>query len=156
MCWQCENPRLDHGDYLELVCNRIDACGWLVQFVEAESPYPPWAYTVGLSEFGLPELVATGLGPQEAAELLNGVAAHAVHAEPPDPGEVIPLVGGPVIEVVRVGRPEVHLVTAVELYGPEIEALQLVHADEQGNWPWSQRFRGGRGGQPVLGERGHD
>ena len=47
------------------------------------------------------------------------------------------------------------LLFAVALYGPEIEALQLVHADDAGRWPWSVDFRDGAGGQPVLGERHH-
>jgi hypothetical protein len=47
----------------------------------------------------------------------------------------------------------VHLVTAVEFFGPRIRALQLVYADNRGHWPWDTGFRGGRGGQPVLGAR---
>jgi hypothetical protein len=31
--------------------------------------------------------------------------------------------------------------------------LQLVYADDRGHWPWDTGFRGGRGGQPVLGAR---
>ena len=44
-------------------------------------------------------------------------------------------------------------VTAVEIYGPRIQALQLVHADDLRRWPWEARYRGVRGGQPVLGVR---
>jgi hypothetical protein len=28
-----------------------------------------------------------------------------------------------------------------------------VYADDRGHWPWETGFRGGRGGQPVLGAR---
>jgi len=45
------------------------------------------------------------------------------------------------------------IVTAVELFGPQITALQLVYADDRGHWPWDMGGRGGRGGQPVLGAR---
>jgi hypothetical protein len=45
------------------------------------------------------------------------------------------------------------LAVAAEIFGPEIRALQLVHADDRGHWPWEVGFRGGRGGQPVLGVR---
>jgi hypothetical protein len=153
MCWQCDNPDLTQADYLRLLRSGVADHGWLVQGVESDHPHPPWAYTIGLSAFGLPELVATGLELRAAGDLLNGVAAHAVHAEPPEPGERIPLRGGPEIEIVPLTAPEVHLVFAVALYGPEIRALQLVHADERGRWPWSADFRDGRGGQPVLGVR---
>jgi hypothetical protein len=98
--------------------------------------------------------VVTGLPYDQAADLLNSVAEHVVHAEtPPLPGEVIPLRGGPVIEIVRVAEPGIHLRVAAALNGPGFTALQLVYTDDQGHWPWDTDFRAGRGGQPVLGTR---
>jgi hypothetical protein len=88
-----------------------------------------------------------------ATDLLNDVAAHAVHAAVPRPGEQIPLRGGPVIEIVKVAEPSAHLVMAVQIYGPVVRAVQLVHADDRGHWPWDVGYRGVRGGQPVLGLR---
>jgi hypothetical protein len=41
----------------------------------------------------------------------------------------------------------------VDLYGPSVRALQVVHADGRGHWPWDRGYRGVRGGQPVLGIR---
>ncbi|MEQ0561756.1 DUF4262 domain-containing protein [Amycolatopsis sp. NEAU-NG30] len=153
MCWQCDNPGRPQSEYLMMLRDGVADRGWLVQGVEGNGLYPPWAYTIGLSGFGLPELVVTGLPMRAAAELLNGMAGHSLHASPPEPGERIPLRGGPLIEVVPLAEPSVHLVFAVALFGAEIEALQLVHADECGRWPWSADFRDGQGGQPVLGVR---
>jgi Domain of unknown function (DUF4262) len=85
--------------------------------------------------------------------LLNNVAEHVVHAAPPRPGEQVALRGGPLIEIVKVEEPSVHLVTAVEIYGSRLRALQVVHADDRGHWPWDVGYRGVRGGQPVLGVR---
>ena len=48
----------------------------------------------------------------------RGIARHVLHAAAPQPGEQIPLRGGPVIEIVEVAGPTVHLVTAIEFYGP--------------------------------------
>ena len=76
-----------------------------------------------------------------------------LHADEPAPAGQVPLVGGPVVEFVQVTHPEVHLLRAVDLYGPSVRALQVVWADDRGHWPWQVRFRGGRGGQPVLGPR---
>jgi Domain of unknown function (DUF4262) len=42
---------------------------------------------------------------------------------------------------------------AVAINEPGFAALQLVYADDRGHWPWDPGFRGGRGGQPVLGVR---
>jgi hypothetical protein len=83
----------------------------------------------------------------------DDVASHVPHAAAPRPGERIPLRGGPVIEIVEVAEPAAHLVIAIEFYGPGIRALQLVHADDRGHWPWEVGYRGVRGGQPVLGVR---
>ncbi|MGW4519734.1 DUF4262 domain-containing protein [Amycolatopsis sp. NPDC004378] len=150
MCWHCENPDRPRSEYLTLLREGVADRGWLVQGVDDAGADPPWAYTIGLSAYGLPELVVTGLPLTECAELLNDLAAHALHASPPAAGERIPLRGGPLIEVVAVADPPAHLVFAAALYGPEILALQLVHVDERGRWPWSP---GHLGGQPVLGVR---
>jgi hypothetical protein len=131
----------------------IDTFGWAVQGVERDGMHPPWAYTVGLTEHRRPELVITGMGLTQATKVLNGVAAHLVHADAPEPGTQAALVDGPLVEIVNVAVPWAHLYTAVEFYGSRIRALQLVHADKRGRWPWDGRYQGVRGGQPVLGTR---
>ncbi len=153
MCWQCDHPESTRLDYLEHVRELIDCHGWAVQGVQRGRIHPPGAYTVGLTLNGRPELVVTGMPLVRATELLNDVASHVLHADAPRPGEQIPLVGGPLIEIVTVAEPAAHLLTAVEFYGPGIRALQLVHADDRGHWPWEAGFRGVLGGQPVLGVR---
>jgi len=100
-----------------------------------------------------PELAITGMGLTRATEVLNGVAAHLLHAEAPEPGTQAVLVDGPLVEMVRVAAPWAHLNMAVGLYGQRIRGLQLVHADKRGRWPWDVGYQGVRGGQPVLGLR---
>ena len=153
MCWVCDHPESTRLDYLNHLRDLIDCHGWAVQGVERDRIRPPWAYTVGLTRRGKPELVVTGLPLGRATQLLNGVASHVMHAAAPWPGEQIPLNDGPLIEIVEVTEPAVHLGVATEFYGPGIRALQLVHADDHGHWPWEVGFRGVRGGQPVLGVR---
>jgi hypothetical protein len=153
MCWLCDHPGATQFDYLEHIRGVIACCGFAVQGVEGNRHRSPWAYTVGLTAHGKPELLVTGLSYARSGELLNEVASHVLHAEAPQPGEVVPLHDGPVIEIVEVTEPTVHLAIAVEIFGPEIRALQLVHVDDRGHWPWEVGFRGGRGGEPVLGMR---
>lgn len=153
MCWQCDHPGSTYQDYLDHLRVLMSCHGWAVQAVGGDRIHPPWAYTVGLTEFGEPELVVTGMRAGAAAELLNNVAAHVLHAEAPKPGERVPLTGGPLIEIVTVAEPAAHLHVAVDFYGTDIRALQLVHADDRGHWPWDVGWRGVRGGQPVLGIR---
>jgi hypothetical protein len=153
MCWQCDHPGATWHDYLEHLRELLEEHCWIVQGVQRERHRPPYAYTVGLAAHDRPELVVTGMPYDRAVDLLNTVAGHVVHAEAPRPGEVIPLRGGPVIEIVRVAEPTTHLAVAAALNGPRFSAVQLVYADDRGRWPWDVGYRGGRGGQPVLGAR---
>jgi hypothetical protein len=100
MCWLCDHPDATHFDYLEHVRDLIACCGFMVQGVEGDRHHSPWAYTVGLTAHGKPELMVTGLSLARSARLLNDVAPHVLHADAPRPGEVVPLRGGPVIEIV--------------------------------------------------------
>jgi len=131
----------------------IERYGWAIQYVEPSRTSPPWAYTVGLSGYGEPELVVMGMKSEPAAALLNSMAAHVMHAATPAPGTQVQLNDGPLVEFVQLSQPSAHLHTAVQMFGPKIRALQLVHADDRGHWPWHPGYRGGRGGQPVLGPR---
>jgi hypothetical protein len=155
MCWSCDNPTKTFDDFVdEVVQPAIDRYGWFVQAVTSERG-APLAYTVGLTAMGLPELVVTGMAPRRAALLLNGMAAHWLHAEPlPAHGEHADTRGGQCLEVVDLPHPEAHLFTATGLYGDDaVAAQQLVWADDRGRWPWERGHRASRGGQPVLGAR---
>lgn len=153
MCWMCDHPGSTRQDYLDHMRALAARHGWAVVGVERDRIHPPWAYTVGLTAYGKPELVVTGMALTKATCLLNDVAAHLIHASAPAPGEQIPLRGGPLIEIVEIAVPSAHLNIAIELCGPQVRALQVVHADDRGHWPWEVGYRGVRGGQPVLGRR---
>jgi Domain of unknown function (DUF4262) len=151
VCWECDHPDATRDDYLDHMMDLMDTFGWAVQGVEGDGIHPPWAYTLGLTRIGQPELVTTGLSLHRATHLLNGQAGHLTHAPAFRPGEQFELAGGPVIQIIEVAEPTAHLHIAVELFGPRIRALQLVHADDRGHWPWEAGYRGVQGGQPVLG-----
>jgi hypothetical protein len=93
MCWECDHPDAGHQGYIEHLRGMIDQYGWAVQGVGPDRVHPPWAYTVGLTAHGRPELAVTGMSITDAAGLLNDVAAHCMHAAVPEPGEQIPLIG---------------------------------------------------------------
>ena len=152
MCWLCDNPGASRRDYIRHLSRIVERNGWAVQGVERGRVQPPWAYTIGLTRHGLPELVVTGMRPTKAAELLNDVAEHCLHAAPPKPGEVVPMVGGPTFEVVKVAQPAGRMIVATEILNTKFTALQLVHADYRGTWPWETGYRGV---QPVLGARAY-
>lgn len=156
MCWSCARPDARHEDHLtEVVLPTVARHGWMVQVVLGDRLRAPLAYTVGLTVRGLPELVVTGVDDQPAAALLNAVAAELLHhgRRLRHGGSLALSSTGPRVEVVQLPAPDAHLVTALEVYGPAVRGLQLVWADDSGLWPWDRGFRGGRGGQPVLGPR---
>jgi len=154
MCWQCDHPGSTRQDYLDYMQDLINRFGWAVVGVEGDRIHPAWAYTLGLTPHGKPELLVTGLPLPRATWLLNAVAEYVLDTAVPRPGEEVQVEGGPLMEAVRVAQPTAHLNVAVDFYGPGIQALQLVYIDDRGHWPWDPGFRGQhRGGQPVLGVR---
>ena len=148
MCWLCDHPECTPGDWLDALWKLKQRQGWVVPYVEDERR--PFAYTAGLHEHGLPELMVTGLDPPEAVRTLNAVARYLLDGGRPLPGERISIDGAPPLEVVQVQHPDVHLRVAVAFYGP-ISALQLVWPDARGHLPWCAQFSGRA--QPVLGVR---
>ncbi len=153
MCWQCDNPNSSREDYLnELRRMMRDHDGWQVQFVEQEKR--PFAYTVGLHDRGLPELLITGLNAHVSNRVLKSIGhmmvddgavlAPAMHIDYQDRF---------LVEVVEVDYPDVHLTYAVKICGPDVRALQLVWADARGRFPWEPGWGDGRQRQPVLGVR---
>jgi hypothetical protein len=149
MCWTCDHPGSTRDDYLNELRAKILRCGWAVQYVESNQV--PFAYTVGLTRDRLPELLITGVSPRRAVRLLNSVARGT--ANPLTLGAQMTIPSGPLVEIVEVEQPDAHLYMAVEIFGSDLEAWQLVWSDRGGRWPWSSDFNDGRGGQPVLGRR---
>jgi hypothetical protein len=150
MCWKCDHPGGTTEEYLAELRRTMLRCGWAVQYVESDRR--PFAYTIGLTRYGLPELLVTGVSPRRAMRLLNGAGRRAVGGDPLTPGMQFSIPAGPVVEMVEVEQPDAHLKFAVAMLG-EVTALQLVWADRRGRWPWAPDFEDGHGTQPVLGVR---
>jgi Domain of unknown function (DUF4262) len=91
VCWMCDHPGATARDYNNFLHGLIKAHGWAVQGVEGDGRHPPWAYTVGLTPHRRPELVISGMGLTRATRVLNGMAAHLMHAAAPEPGTQLAL-----------------------------------------------------------------
>lgn len=149
----CDNPRATKSDFYDDMADKIARYGWAIQYVEPGRVRPAWAYTVGLTLWGLPELVVTGMRIPELHELLNAEARRLVDRGAPESGARLTLTSGRGAEVVPLPHPDAHLITAADMLGPRLRAIQLVWCDDRGRWPWDLGFRSRRGGQPVLGPR---
>lgn len=154
MCWLCDHPTTTREDYLDLLRAAVRRKGWTVQYVE--SARRPFAYTVGLHDWGAPELLVTGVSAPRAVRLLSAVAHDAICGSGLRPGSRLKVSGGPLVEFVEVDHPDVHMGWAIEHSQSPIRAVQLVWADGRGRWPWSAAFCDGLRRQPVLGVRTRD
>ena len=152
MCWKCDNPEATVEEFVGGLRDTIRSHGWAVQFIEGDRPF---AYTIGLHERALPELMLTGLQAQTSARLLNSIAHQIADVGMVlKPGEYIDFQDEFLLEVVEVEHPDVHLKYAAGLYGTDIRAFQLVWTDDRRHWPWDSEWGHGRPMQPVLGVRG--
>ncbi len=151
MCWQCDHPGATRADYLEVLRRAARETGWAVQYVETD---PPFAYTVGLADAGLPELLITGLPPEPSLDLLNAAAHYMVHETEPVPGDTMSFGEDVVAEFVEVRAPDVHMGWAAAYHGGPVRGMQVAWRDHDGHSPWCPDFNLGGPRQPVLGIRG--
>lgn len=132
MCRMCDDPNLTPADLRGQTMAAIDRYGWLVQYVEAGEGQPSFAYTVGLTGVGLPEVLVVGLPPHMAHALLNRAAIlcqrELIHLndvlEEPEAGEyrLVPYRG----------TEQLH--TAQDVYGDHIQVLELRPVPQ----PWAR------------------
>lgn len=72
--------RDERDAYLRRVRAAIRADGWtVIALMVGDTGL--WAYTVGLTEAGLPELCVAGVAPNSVRDLLDGVAKQSLAAE---------------------------------------------------------------------------
>ncbi|GGL92985.1 DUF4262 domain-containing protein [Micromonospora yangpuensis] len=144
-------------EILDIQRRHITETGWAVTAV---LPAPgttdsPFAYTVGLTERHLPELVIAGLDPRIAQILLNDLAgrvhtgaARLTHGHRVDDlivGYPAVIVEGPATEALWPG-------TAYARYGRDrVHLQQIVWPDRHGRFPWHDGYEYPGHVQPLLG-----
>lgn len=159
MCDLCDDPDLTMEAYADRLRGWLAQERFVVQSVTGSRTTAEFTCSVGLTAHGLPELIVLGLRPDDAARLVAGwgdyLLDHSLYMLDHSlvlPGET--LRSGPfALEAIEVARPQDHLVLAVEIFGPDVRALQLAWADERGRWPGEPSHRARRAGQPLLGQR---
>jgi hypothetical protein len=150
---EVRDPDGAEADYLDELREMMrDHHGWQVLMVEHDRR--PFAYTVGLHNRGLPELLITGLNAHVSNRVLKSIG-HMIVADGTylAPAMHIDYQDRFLMEVVEVDHPDVHLKYAVRICGQEVRALQLVWADDRGRWPWEAGWGNGQCSQPVFGVR---
>jgi hypothetical protein len=129
--------------------------GWAIQAVYADPDQwrPPFAYTVGLTRFGHPELVVFGLHQSAAAVVLNALGTRASAGLRLGDGMLFAAgaVGPTALRMAYLPNPEEVLFTAVGRYGPRVRAMQVIVADESGKFPDEPEYQGAVWLQPPPG-----
>ena len=130
----------------------IDAHGWAVRNVVDPDPAKCISYTVGLTKYGHPEMVMTGLPPEAATAFLNLVGDIVRHGGRFKAGEpTTKLADGPPLPVISVV--DKSDLTAIEAIYGDVPALQIIWTDSRGRLPWQRRYANPSGSQPLLGRR---
>lgn len=134
---------------------KIDAHGWTViaVFPNTTNSGPPFAYTVGLSARGLPELAIYGLSGPVAQSLLNEVARRMLQAGAAlRTGDEIEGVLVDDLAMVAVAMTDTEDLNVVrECYGTVSAAVQIVWPDGDGILPWEAGAQIDAAEQPVKG-----
>ncbi|QNJ90018.1 DUF4262 domain-containing protein (plasmid) [Mycolicibacterium fluoranthenivorans] len=129
--------------------------GWTVigVFPTPDRRGPNFAYTVGLSARGLPELAIYGLHTQIAHSLLNEVARRMVESgvalQTGDRIERVLVDDVPLVTVAMTDTTDLNMVR--ECYGAVAAAVQVVWPDGAGVLPWEDGSRLTDDDQPVRG-----
>lgn len=146
--------------YLASCLELIDEHGWVVQgvFGTQTDPGPSYAYTVGLTAHGFPELAIAGLPHELMQVLLNDVAKRVFDFNRRyTHGEVLDDVLGGGYKVVVVdgkkSRDTIWPGSAHGLYGEDAVTLQqIVWPDDRHRYPWDEGYSLDLTDQPIIGK----
>ncbi|GAW51265.1 MULTISPECIES: DUF4262 domain-containing protein [unclassified Nocardioides] len=138
-------------DPIDDLRTKIDTFGWAVRNVSDADPARCLSYTVGLTAYGHPEVVMTGLPPEAGHAFLNIVGEIVVREGGRfTAGETTTeLADGPAMPVIAVA--DTSDLTAVEAIYGGVHALQIVWTDSNGRLPWEPGYANSPGSQRLLG-----
>ncbi len=125
------------GDYQGRIDAVIKEYGWMVQGVFPNGPEQGigFAYTIGLTEAGLPELLISGTYNEQAKNLLNAIAKRHAGQELKH-GDTLDDMANVPFRVID--APQASVGIAERRYGAgKVRVLQLVWPDSHGLWPGS-------------------
>ena len=127
--------------------------GWAVRLVAPRvgEPGHSFAYTVGLTAAGHPEIVEQGLPNPAAHAFLNLVASEVLVGRTFAGQSIVRDLTEGGLPVAFIHAQDTSGLTAVQQVYGKVEALQLVWSDSAGRLPWEPGFNGGTDAQPLLG-----
>jgi hypothetical protein len=138
-------------DPLDDLRTKIDTFGWAVRNVSDTDPAKCLSYTVGLTAYGHPEVMMTGLPPEVGHAFLNIVGEIVVRENGRfTAGETTTeLADGPAMPMIAVA--DTSDLTAVKAIYGDVHAIQIVWTDSRGRLPWEPGYANPHGSQRLLG-----
>ncbi|MFI7650290.1 DUF4262 domain-containing protein [Micromonospora sp. NPDC049460] len=146
-------------DFMRRQSEMIDRVGWSVTFVHLSADDTdeglPFAYTVGFTAHGHPELLIAGLDPAISQQLLNDFAARVYdQAERFTHGQRLgDLIAGYDATIID-GAPtdQLHTGAAIARCGDQhVRVQQIAWPNLAGRFPWDDGYAYPSSVQPVLG-----
>lgn len=135
----------------------IERYGWAVKLVGASDDGldGAFAYTVGLTDRGLPEFAIAGLSPNTMHAIVNELAERALAGADLDHGQQLDDILTDFDTVLVAGsapfsRDGIWPGAALERSGKSIRLLQLVWPDRTRRFPWDEGYTLPPRLQPVL------
>jgi hypothetical protein len=120
---------------------------------DPESGAAPFSYTVGLTAFDHPELVATGLPFDVAQSFLNSAGLLVKDGAILENGYVTDALSESGTVTFITATDVSGLAAVREVYGEEVQALQLIWPDSSNHYPWDVGYNNPTSAQPLLGDR---
>jgi hypothetical protein len=156
MYWWCVeqsgDERLDR--YVRAICE----LGWAVAHVEGSGQSSGYSYTIGLTRFhGHPELLVSGLEPEDATRLLGELAGSVRGGSRLIAGVMFGADTGHTLQLADIADPQ-RMTDAQTVYASEaghVDGLQVIWSDQSGNWPWDPGWLGTDCDQPLFGHPLH-
>lgn len=127
----------------------IERRGWAVEYVLGEDDSPAFGYTVGLWRLRHPELVSFGYDCSTTHGLLDRLARQVCDGARLQAGQDLELAGQP-LQLFDIPNPHEVILGSWSFFRDVVPALQVVHADPAGRWPWEPGCTL-RGRQPMPG-----
>lgn len=142
--------------YEKQASETIKKFGWMLQGVGASDTTPPFVYSVGLSQFNLPEIILVGPFPQEiAAKLVNLVGfkmrANGAFQDWSRSHEITQMFSVVFRELSKESTEE-YCTRVVSFFGEGKKVLQLFLPDKNGQFPWDKEceWRFQTDGMPIT------
>lgn len=141
----------------EQIYQNIEKFGWHVTGVFAGKDTPPFCYSIGIQNSDMPEIIIFGMNIKNAGQIINYIGNLMMDGKKFKVGESYDGIIKVPVKFLNVTQENIeeHMFGATDYHnGSSFDALQMVWADEKGNFPWDDDFEEKfKGYQKLMNEK---